>query len=158
MTRSTCRLLFACCLPLLAAIFSDSAAGADRFTSDERSHWAFQPIRRPIVPEVRQTELVRNAVDAFLLARLEHAGLSFSPAASRLELVRRAKFDLTGLPPTPDEIAEFLADEAPDAYERLIDRLLASPHYGEHWGRYWLDIVRYAETAGYNADPLRPLA
>jgi len=110
------------------------------------------------VPPVRQQSLVRNAVDAFLLARLEQAGLSFSPAASKVELLRRAKFDLLGLPPTAEEMALFLEDEAPDAYEQLIDRLLASPHYGEHWGRYWLDIVRYAETAGYNADPLRPLS
>ena len=143
------------CLPLW---LTSSARAADRFTADERNHWAFQPIRRPVVPPVRQPELVRNAVDAFLLSRLESAGLSFSAPASRLELLRRAKFDLLGLPPAPEEIAEFLGDANPDAYERLIDRLLASPHYGEHWGRYWLDIVRYAETAGYNADPLRPLS
>ncbi|MGE5193385.1 MAG: DUF1549 and DUF1553 domain-containing protein [Deltaproteobacteria bacterium] len=130
----------------------DGAAG------DESRHWAFQPVTRPAVPAVRHQELVRNPVDAFLLARLEEQGLSFSPPASKRELLRRVNFDLLGLPPTPQEIADFLADDAPDAYERLVDRLLESPHYGEHWGRYWLDIVRYAETAGYNADPLRPLA
>jgi hypothetical protein len=107
---------------------------------------------------VQQSQLVRNPVDAFLLSRLERAGLTFSPVASKNELIRRAKFDLLGLPPTPQEIAGFLGDDAEDAYERLIDRFLASPHYGEHWGRYWLDVVRYAETAGYNADPLRPLS
>lgn len=85
-------------------------------------------------------------------------GLSFAAPASKRDLIRRVKFDLLGLPPTPQEIDEFLADPAPDAYERLIERFLASPHYGEHWGRHWLDLVRYAETAGYNADPLRPLA
>ena len=142
-------------MPLLLA---SSVLAADRFSADDRNHWAYQPIRRPVLPAVSQVELVRNAVDVFLLSRLEAAGLSFSPPASKIELLRRAKFDLLGLPPTPEETAEFLADEASDAYERLIDRLLASPHYGEHWGRYWLDIVRYAETAGYNADPLRPLS
>jgi hypothetical protein len=146
--------LLLACLPLLAS----SVLAADRFSADERNHWAYQLIKRPVVPAVSQVELVRNAVDAFLLARLEPAGLSFSPPASKIELLRRAKFDLLGLPPTPEETTEFLADGASDAYERLIDRLLASPHYGEHWGRYWLDIVRYAETAGYNADPLRPLS
>jgi hypothetical protein len=145
-------------LPLLTALLVTSAEAGARFTVDERNHWAFQPIRRPIVPEVQHRELVRNAIDAFLLARLEQAGLSFSGPASKLELLRRAKFDLVGLAPTPDEIADFLDDDASDAYERLVDRLLASPHYGEHWGRYWLDIVRYAETAGYNADPARPLS
>ncbi|HEY2252547.1 MAG TPA: DUF1549 and DUF1553 domain-containing protein [Planctomycetaceae bacterium] len=157
MTKSL-RFLLPCCLALFAAAWANLSVAADRFSADERSHWAYQPIRRPAVPEVREQALVRNAVDAFLLARLEPAGLSFAPPASRLELLRRAKFDLLGLPPTPAEISEFLADEAADAYERLVDRLLASPHYGEHWGRYWLDIVRYAETAGYNADPLRPLS
>src|SRR5262245_19887032 len=126
--------------------------------ADEPRHWAFQPVRRPEVPEVRHKELVRNPVDAFLLVRLEEQGLTFSPTAERRELIRRLKFDLLGLPPTPQEVAAFLADDAPGAYERLVEKFLESPHYGEHWGRAWLDVVRYAETAGYNADPLRPLA
>ncbi len=121
-------------------------------------HWSFRPVKRAPVPDVRHNELVRNPIDAFLLARLEEKGLSFSAPTGKRDLLRRVKFDLLGLPPTPQEIEEFLADDAGDAYERLIERLLASPHYGEHWGRYWLDIVRYAETAGFNADPLRPLA
>lgn len=142
---------------LLSCLPADLCAD-ERLTPQERSHWAFQPLNNQQIPEVRQKDLVRNPIDAFLLACLEQDALSFSPPASRRELVRRAAFDLTGLPPTPNEIADFLADDSPDAYERLIDRLLTSPHYGEHWGRHWLDVVRYAETAGYNADPLRPLA
>lgn len=130
----------------------------DSFTSEERQHWSFQPIRRSQPPAVAQPDLVRNAVDAFVLARLEKAGTSFSPPADHATLLRRVKFDLVGLPPTPEELEAFLADDAPDAYERLVDRLLASPQYGETWGRMWLDVVRFADTAGYNADPLRPLA
>lgn len=110
------------------------------------------------MPAVRRIDLVANPIDAFLLSRLERENLSFGPAAGRRELLRRVKFDLLGLPPTPEELDRFLGDDAPDAWERLIDELLASPHYGERWGRMWLDVVRYAETAGYNADPLRPHA
>jgi len=124
----------------------------------EPTHWAFRPVARPLVPAVRQTRQVRTPVDAFLLARLEEQELQFAPEATRREQIRRLKFDLTGLPPTPAEITEYLQDPAPDAYERLVERLLASPQYGEHWGRFWLDVVRYAETAGFNADPVRPLA
>jgi hypothetical protein len=133
------------------------ATGAEPETATPQ-HWAFHPVTRPAVPAVRRRELVRNPIDAFLLAKLEEHDLSFSAPASKRDLLRRVKFDLLGIPPTPQEIDDFLADSEPLAYERLIDRLLASPHYGERWGRYWLDVVRYAETAGYNADPLRPLA
>lgn len=144
---------------LIAVLFAiGPLAAEDKADPAGALHWAFQPVRRPAVPAVERDNLVRNPVDGFLLARLEAKGLSFSPPAEKRELLRRVKFDLVGLPPSPEEIAAFLADEAADAYERLVDRLLGSPHYGEHWGRYWLDIVRYAETAGYNADPLRPLA
>jgi hypothetical protein len=149
----TCLLI--ACLVFLPNISVCAGESAD---SKANGHWAYQPVCRPAVPPVRQTELVRNPIDAFLLSRLEQAGLTFSPAASKVELIRRVKFDLLGLPPTPAEVEEFLADQSTDAYEQLVDRYLASPHYGEHWGRYWLDVVRYAETAGYNADPLRPLS
>ncbi len=101
---------------------------------------------------------MRTPVDAFVLAKLEERGLGFSAPANRRELIRRVTFDLLGLPPDPADVEAFVSDPAPDAYERLIDRLLASPHYGEAWGRTWLDLVRFAETAGYKADPLRPLA
>ncbi|HLJ12528.1 MAG TPA: DUF1549 and DUF1553 domain-containing protein [Planctomycetaceae bacterium] len=140
------------------ALFAERSPAGDQTPRGDQTHWAFRPVERPNIPAACDSALVRNPIDAFLLARLEREGLSFSPPAPKRDLLRRAKFDLLGLPPTPDEIDEFLADEAPDAYERLIDSLLASPHYGEHWGRHWLDVVRYAETAGYNADPLRPLA
>jgi hypothetical protein len=143
---------------------ASDALGAERrparqsFTAAERAHWSFQPIRRPTVPRVQAGDRVRTPIDAFLFAKLEERGLTFSPAADRRELIRRATFDLIGLPPNPSEVEAFVADSAPDAYERLIDRLLSNPHYGEAWGRTWLDLVRFAETAGYKADPLRPLA
>lgn len=136
------------------------AADAPKFSEAERSHWSFQPVTRPSVPVVAPTRgsLPRNEVDAFILAPLVKDGMSLSAPADKLTLLRRVKFDLVGLPPTPEEAAEFLADRSPEAYEQLVERLLASPHYGETWGRMWLDVVRFAETAGFNADPARPLA
>ena len=125
-----------------------------QFTEDDRSFWAFQPIRRPDEPKVQHTDLVHTTLDAFLLAKLEENGLSFSSGADKQTLIRRAYFDLIGLPPTPEEVALFLADDASDAYERLIDRLLASPHYGERWGRHWLDVAGYADSEGYTNDDL----
>ncbi len=112
-------------------------------------HWSFRPVRQPAVPKVSKEAWVRTPVDAFILARLEARGLAPSPPADRRTLIRRVTFDLLGLPPTPDEVAAFEADTSPDAYEKLIDRLLASPHYGERWGRHWLDVARYADTKGY---------
>jgi hypothetical protein len=113
-----------------------------------RSHWSFQPIRKPVPPAVRHHPRVRNEIDRFIFAKLEQAGLKPPGEAEKLQLLRRATFDLHGLPPTPEEIGTFLADPAPDAYERLIDRLLASPRYGERWGRHWLDLARFAESTG----------
>ena len=101
---------------------------------------------------------VRNPIDAFIAARLETAGLLPAPQAQRQTLVRRLHFDITGLPPSPEVVRAFLTDPGPDAYERLVDRLLASPHFGERWGRYWLDLVRYADSEGYLGDALRPHA
>jgi hypothetical protein len=125
----------------------------------ERPHWAFQPPQRPAVPHPSDSQRVRNPIDAFLLARLEAKGLSFNQEASREVLLRRLSFDLLGLPPTPEEREEFLADDRPDAYERLVDRMLASPAYGERWGRHWLDMAGYADSDGYlAADRLRPEA
>jgi hypothetical protein len=129
-----------------------------RFGPVERKHWSFQPVRHPQVPGVIARDRIRTPIDAFVLSRLESHQLAFSYPAGRSELIRRAKFDLLGLPPTPDEIDEFEGDPSVDAYERLVDRFLADPHYGEAWGRHWLDLVRFAETAGYNADPVRTLA
>ena len=111
-------------------------------------HWAFQAVRRAAPPAVRNRTWVRNPVDAFVLARLEATGLKPAPRADKRTLIRRVTFDLTGLPPTPDEVQAFLADSAPDAFARVVDRLLASPAYGERWARHWLDVARYADSNG----------
>ena len=125
----------------------------DAFDLEERAgHWSFQPVRRPRLPAVQQTSWPRNPVDHFVLARMEAAGLSPAERAGRRTLIRRVTFDLTGLPPTPAEVDAFLADDAPGAWERLVDRLLESPQYGERWARHWLDLVRFAETAGHEFD------
>ena len=126
-------------------------------TEDDRRYWAFQPIRRPPPPTIRHAKTARTPVDQFVLARLEDHGLSFSGDADRRTLIRRASLDLIGLPPAPEDVERFVADPAPDAYERLIDRLLNSPHYGERWGRHWLDVAGYADSEGANdADAIRP--
>jgi mono/diheme cytochrome c family protein len=121
----------------------------DAAAASWRTHWAFQPVKDPAPPAVRQADWPRTAVDRFVLAALEARGLGPSPAADKRTLIRRATFDLIGLPPTPEELDAFVQDEAPDAFARVVDRLLASPHYGERWGRYWLDVARYADTKGY---------
>lgn len=125
---------------------------AARFTEEERSHWAFQPVVGPKVPTTidrsGSTSRIVAPIDAFIHSRLVQAQLAFSPIADRTTLIRRLSYDLTGLPPMPGEVAVFLADKRPDAYERLVDRLLASPRYGERWARHWLDVVGYAETEG----------
>ncbi len=120
-------------------------------------HWSYVKPVRPPLPAVRNAAWVRNAIDQFVLARLEREGMTPSPEADRHTLVRRVTLDLTGLPPTPEEVEAFVADPAPDAYERLVDRLLASPAYGEHWARMWLDLARYADSAGYADDPPRTI-
>jgi len=117
--------------------------------------WALEPVRRQGVPAVRAAAWVANPVDAFVLAKLEAKGLRPAPPADRRTLIRRVTFDLTGLPPTPAEIDAFLADESATAYETVIERLLASPHYGEHWARHWLDVARFAETDGFEDDQQR---
>ncbi|HSG69468.1 MAG TPA: DUF1549 domain-containing protein, partial [Planctomycetaceae bacterium] len=119
------------------------------FTQEEREFWSLQPIRNPPVPEVKNSSRVRTPIDAFLLSRLEESNLDFAPEADRRTLIRRLSFDLLGLPPTPEEINSFLNDERADAYERLVDRLLESPHYGERWGRHWLDVAGYADSEGF---------
>ena len=117
--------------------------------------WSLQPITSPPVPEARNREWIRNPVDAFILAKLEARGLSPSPAADPVTLIRRATYDLHGLPPTPEEIDAFVNDSTADAYENLLDRLLASPRYGERWGRHWLDVARFGESQGFERDTLR---
>ncbi len=120
-------------------------------------HWSFQPIVRPAEPAVKDAAWVRNPIDRFILARLEKEGVAPSPEADRATLIRRLSLDLLGLPPSPKEVDEFIADPAPDAYEKLVDRLLASPHYGERWGRHWLDLARYADSNGYSIDAPRSM-
>ena len=116
-------------------------------TPDPKQHWAFQPIKEPAVPKLAVA--VVNPIDAFVLAKLKEKGLSPAPRADRRTLIRRAYIDLIGMPPTAEEVDSFAKDESPDAWAKLIDKLLASPQYGERWGRYWLDIARYADTKGY---------
>ena len=121
-------------------------------------HWAFEPIRDVPVPAVKDAAWVKTSVDPFIRLKQESAAASPSPLADKLTLIRRATFDLTGLPPTPEETQAFLRDTSPQAFEAVVDRLLKSPHYGEHWGRHWLDLVRYADTAGENSDHPLPHA
>jgi len=131
-----------------ASAQSARQAGAD--------HWAFQPIRRPVAPAVAAP--VGNPIDAFILAKLQEQGITPSEAADRATLIRRLSLDLLGLLPTADEVAAFVDDPRPDAYQQLVDRLLASPHFGERWGRHWLDLARYADSDGYEKDLPRPFA
>lgn len=143
-----------------------------QITARDRAHWAFQPVRRPQIPTAESiakasgrkpadadrdyAAFVRNPIDGFILAKLEARGLSPNPPANPRQLIRRVCYDLTGLPPTPAEVEAFAADPSPRAYAALVDRLLNSPHYGEKWGRHWLDIVRYAETNSYERDNPKP--
>jgi hypothetical protein len=120
-----------------------------------RDHWSFKAPVRPPLPQVKDSAWVRSPIDRFILARLEREGLQQSPEADKTTLIRRLSLDLTGLPPTVEEVDAFLADTKPDAYDRLVDRLLASPHYGERWGRIWLDAARYADSDGFEKDKPR---
>ena len=122
------------------------------------THWAFQPIQHPRPPKVIDESWVRNPIDRFILARLEAGEIAPLPEADRVTLIRRLYLDLLGLPPAPEEVDAFVDDTRPDAYERLVDRLLSSPHYGERWGRHWLDLARYADSDGYEKDSGRPFA
>jgi hypothetical protein len=123
--------------------------------AEYQGHWAFLPVQKPTPPQVRQNEWIHGPIDRFVLAELERRGIAPSPPADRRTLIRRVSLDLTGLLPSPEEVEEFVADERPDAYERLVDRLLGSPHYGEKWGRHWLDQARYADSNGYTIDSER---
>jgi hypothetical protein len=125
-------------------------------TAADRAFWSFVPMQAPELPELPDVSWCRNEIDRFVLEKLRRQELSPAPEASRAELIRRATFDLHGLPPTPEEVEAFVSDPAPDAYEKLIDRLLASPRTGERWARHWLDLVRYAESDGFKQDAYRP--
>ncbi len=141
-------------LPLLAAALAASPVSAGDLPED----WAYRPFTRPAVPSAKDRDSVRTPVDAFLLAKLEAKGLSYATPADRRTLIRRVTFDLTGLPPTPAEVEAFLQDRSPNAFEKVVDRLLASPQYGERQALFWLDLVRFAESDGFKADEHRPHA
>ncbi len=143
-----------------AGIFCPPAFGAspsnDPFTPEQRAYWAFQKVVRPDVPG--PAGAFPNPIDAFIAARLEEKGLTPAPRADKIALIRRASFDLIGLPPTPDEVEAFLNEDSPEAFARVVDRLLESPHYGERWARHWLDLARYADSEGFKTDETRPNA
>ena len=145
-------------VPLVYGAVSSKKPPDERFTSYQLKHWAFQKVQRPEVPEIRNAKWVRNPIDAFVLAKLEAKGLDPSPRADKITLVRRAYFDLIGLPPMPEEVDAFLADQSPNAFEKVVNRLLASAHYGERWARHWLDLARYADSEGFKTDQTRPNA
>ena len=127
--------------PLPAAVVQE-----DKIKASSRTHWAFQPVKRPAIPAVKNQSWVQSPVDAFILAKLESTGMQPAQPADRRTLIRRATYDLIGLPPTPEEVAAFVADESAEAFATVVDRLLASRHYGERWGRHWLDVARYASS------------
>jgi hypothetical protein len=127
-----------------------------KFTDQQRRYWAFQKVVKPAVPAVKDGGWARNPIDAFIMAKLQEKNLRPNPPADKTTLLRRATLDLIGLPPTPEEAQSFLADTSPDAFVKVVDRLLASPQYGERWGRHWLDLARYADTNGFKSDETRP--
>jgi mono/diheme cytochrome c family protein len=134
------------------------ARKAMQVTDEDRRFWSFLPLQRHSAPAVKQAAWCKNPIDHFILARLEEKGLSPNPQADRRKLIRRSYFDLIGLPPTPEDVEAFVRDDSADAYEKLIDRLLANPHHGERWARHWLDLARFAESHGYEQDYDRPNA
>jgi hypothetical protein len=138
--------------PLPAAQSPAKSAVAGFPLNERRQYWAYLPVKRPPVPVVKNKNVLRNPIDAFLQAKREASGIRPAPPADKRTLIRRVTYDLIGLPPTPAEVDTFLADSSPNAYEKVVDRLLASPHYGERWARHWLDLVRYAESLGHEFD------
>ena len=137
---------------------SDTPVGREVITAEDREHWAFQPVVWTAPPPVDDSDWSQTSIDRFVLAQLEASGLQPSPPANRATLLRRVYFGLIGLPPSPEEVTAFLEDGSPNAYERVVDRLLSSPHYGERWGRHWLDLARYADSGGFHNDIDRPNA
>ncbi len=127
---------------------------AKGISDEDRAHWSYQPVKKPATPVIDTQGWAKNPIDAFVAARLSAAGLAHAASADRATLIRRVSFDLVGLPPSPEEVANFVGDSSPNAYERLVDRLLESPRYGEHWARHWLDLARYAESDGFQGGRL----
>ena len=149
-------LLVGFCLAVALSTSPDDPPGKPAESAPAPAHWAFQAPRRPEVPAVKESGWVRNPIDRFVLAGLEAAGYRHSPEADRRALIRRVTYDLTGLPPSPIELEQFLGDARPDAYERLVDRLLDSPQYGERQAQHWLDLAHYADSNGFELDADRP--
>ena len=145
-------------IPWSATTVALTRRGPPRVDAEARGFWSFRQVTRSTVPAVKRADWIKTPTDAFILAKLEARGLRPVPPAEKTSLLRRVYYDLIGLPPTPGEVEAFLADESPDAYEKVVDRLLASPQYGERWARHWLDLVRYAETNGYEFDAPKPYA
>ncbi len=159
---SSAKLLCKFGLPLILGCFIVSGFGAiedqeAKFIGNRGKYWAFQKVNRPQVPAITDP-WVRTPIDAFLLSAMRAKNLEPSAPLNRVELIRRVTFDLTGLPPTPAEVDAFVRDRSPNAYEKVVDRLMASPHYGERWALKWLDVTRYADTNGFELDADRPHA
>ncbi len=145
------------CRALVITFFCASALAAPPTVDEARKTlWSVQPVGTPAVPPVKDQSWPANSIDAFILSKLEDKHLNPAPPADRVSLIRRATYDLTGLPPTPEEVKAFVEDPSPKALENLIDRLLASPRYGEKWARHWLDLVRYGESNSYERDNAKP--
>src|SRR5436190_7188569 len=161
-TAAVAWLTFQIAIIHVSCLGSSELSAADKAevtTAADCDFWSFRPLAHPSPPQVQHAGQALAPIDRFLPSRLEAPGLRFSPPADRATLIRRASFDLIGLPPSPAEVRLFVSDDSPDAYERLIERLLASPHYGERWGRHWLDVSGYSDSNGYHrADTPRPLA
>ena len=144
-------------LALMAAAMAVWASeGSKPFTAAQKGWWAFQKLVKPVAPEVKDATWAQTPIDRFLLAKLEARGVKPNPRADKPTLIRRAYLILTGMPPTPEQVQTFLADDSPKAFEKVVDELLASPHYGERWARHWLDLARYADSEGFKADETRP--
>ncbi|MFO0865187.1 MAG: PSD1 and planctomycete cytochrome C domain-containing protein [Gemmataceae bacterium] len=145
--------------PLVAKGERKKSSWTQRILEPEaKQWWAFEPLKKATPPAIKNEAWAKSAIDRFILAKLETAGVTPNPSASREQLIRRASFDLTGLPPTPEDVEAFVKDSLPDAWPKLIDRLMASSHYGERWGRHWLDLARFAESHGFEHDYDRPTA
>jgi hypothetical protein len=157
-SRRLSRSFIAAAILATLLVVPSAVPAQEKKPSAKVEHWSFAPIERPKLPAVKDKSWIQTPIDAFVLAELEKNGLKPAPKAERRTLLRRVYFDLIGLPPTPEEIEKFLADKAPDAYRKVVENLLARPQYGERWARHWLDVVRYAESNGYERDGVRPLA
>ena len=150
-----CFMILLCLICATQSLAEDNGIEEAAITAADREHWSFRPLVRPSVPHVDDDSWAINPIDHFILARLQSKELAPQGSADRATLIRRLSFDLIGLPPTPQEIDAFVADSAPDAYQRVVDRLLASHHYGERWAQHWLDLARFAETDGFEHDKVR---